>query len=101
MTEEYILCAAIWFKDKENNFYPHQPKNIPSGFVLCGHRHGAIFAQFGMLTKLRQDAGIYEEQQGFLTNLNRFVGREEAAQIAFAADQTDTLYKKLFSEYLY
>lgn len=99
--KEYILCAAIWFADKSNVLYAHQPNNIEYGFVMCGHRHSSIFSQFGMLVKQRQEAGIYEIEQGFLTNTNKFVTREEAAQIAFDAGQTDVWLSKLFSEDLY
>ena len=42
-----------------------------------------------------------ESEQGFLTNKNRFVDREEAGQIAFNAGQTDELKRTLYSEDLY
>ena len=84
-TKEYILCAAIWFEDGKE--YHYQPNNIKSGLVLCGHRHGYIFAQIGGLVKERQELGIYEKEQGFLTSKNRFVGREEAAEIALIQNQ--------------
>lgn len=85
-TKEYILCAAIHFKDGEK--YEHQPYNITTGLVLCGWRHGTIFVQWGgMKVKDRKDIGITEEVQGFLTSLNRFVTREEAAEIAISQNQ--------------
>lgn len=96
---EYILCAAIWFDD--GKAYPHQPKNINTGLVFCGHRHGCIFPQIGGTVKERKDLGIFEKEQGFITNFNRFVSREEAANIAFQAKQVKTLPKRLFSEDLY
>lgn len=97
--EEYILCAAIWFDDGKE--YRLQPQNITSGLVLCGWRHGCIFPQIGGLVKERQELGIFEKEQGFLTNKNRFVGREEAGKIAYKAGQTSELKKYLFSEDLY
>jgi len=38
---------------------------------------------------------------GFLTNLNNFVDRSEAAQIAFEAKQIQSKTKLLFSEHLW
>lgn len=97
--KEYILCAAIWFDD--GKAYPYQPLNITTGLVLCGHRHHCIFQQIGGLVGERQQLGIYEKEQGFLTSTNHFVGRQEAAQLAFAAGQTPELLTKLYSEDLY
>ena len=97
--KEYILCAAIWFDDGKE--YRHQPKNIDTGLVLCGWRHGCIFPQIGGLVKERQQLGIYEKEQGFLTNLNRFVGRKEGAEIALKANQIKESKETLFSEDLY
>ena len=96
---EKILCAAIWFSNGKQ--YPYQPKNIDEGIVLCGHRHGVIFQQFRFFATdvLKLDVAgrhaleIFEKEQGFLTNFNRFVGREEAAQIAFDAGQTQEKLK--------
>lgn len=97
---EYILCAATWFDDGKH--YDHQPKNISTGVVMGGYRHGAIFAQTKMLTRERKELlDMQKETQGFLTSKNRFVEREEAAQIAYKNDQTDTELKTLHSEDLY
>ena len=97
--EEYILCAAIHFDDGKQ--YAHQPRNIQTGIVLCGHRHGCIFQQIGGLVGERKNLGIHEKEQGFLTNLNRFVNREEGAIIALNAGQIDNELKTLYSEDLY
>lgn len=101
--KEYILCAAIWFDDGKQ--YSMQPKNIKSGLVLCGWRHGCIFSQIGGLVKERQELGIFEKEQGFLTNLNRFVDRYEGAKIAVNAgqlkDKSIVSVERLFSEDLY
>lgn len=83
--QEIILCAAIWFDD--GKFYHHQPVNVKTGVVFCGHRHGCIFAQVGGTVGERQNLGIFEKEQGFLTNLNRFVDRQEAWDIAKKANQ--------------
>lgn len=82
---EYILCAAIWFKCSDTPV--HRPKNTDKGIVLCGYRHGDIFSQTGLLIKHRIELGITEEIQGFLTSHNRFVDREEAGEIALANNQ--------------
>ncbi len=83
---EYILCAATWYKELPTSKI--LPKNIDNGVVLCGYRHGDMIHQLLALTGVRSvtpDCGEYE--QGFLTNINRFVGRKEAYRIAFKADQ--------------
>jgi hypothetical protein len=100
--KEYIVCAAIWFDD--GKIHPHQPINIDIGIVHMGHRHCNCFASIGGLVKDRLEMGIHEKEQGFLTSYNRFVTREEAAEIAlsqdqFASDEEREEVKK--SKYLY
>lgn len=98
MNKEIILCAAIWYKDFPPALY--QPKNIDKGVVLCGHRHtGIIHQHVILLGKKQSEMGKYE--QGFITNTNRFVNREEAAIIAFLSSQINEPKKQLFSEDLY
>ncbi len=77
---EYILCAAIHFKDGLK--HEHQPKNIESGHVICGRRHCNCFQTHYILSDNRP-----EHIQGFITNTNRFVDRKEAYKIAFEANQ--------------
>jgi len=100
MSKEYILCAAIHYKNGE--FYLHQPKNIDIGYVVCGRRHHnccntRVIIQ-GFVNHL-------ENTQGFLTNEDRFVTREEAYMIAVENGQfkTDKVVQgtKLFSEDLW
>lgn len=87
--KEIVLCAAIYFDD--GKFHPHQPKGILTGVIMCGYRHCSIFTQTGMLTSERNGMGIYEKEQGFLTNKNRFVDRTEAAKIALESGQIKEL----------
>ena len=102
---EYILCSAIWFDDEKQ--YTHQPRNIKTGFVVTGHRHHNCFQTLAILTGRDEARLDFEKEQGFLTNTNRFVGRNEALNIARGAGQIDWNYKenwetaRLFSEDLY
>ena len=94
---EYILCAAIHYRDGE--IYIHQPTNIESGFVICGRRHHNIINTLGQKFFFRTVEN--DNIQGFITNLNRFVDRKEAAQIAYNCGQIKSPKKELFSEDLY
>jgi len=101
--DERILCAAIWYPDLPTMRF--LPVNIDKGTVVCGHRHGHCINTVYTLSKLRtvtfaEDA-TGEHEQGFLTNTNRFVDREEAAKIAFAAGQIKKELVTLYSEDLY
>jgi hypothetical protein len=81
--KEYILCSAIHYDDGKE--YVHQPRNIKSGYVLCGRRHHNIintqFQVFGVKTTGDNNT------QGFLTNIDRFVNRKEGYKIALEAGQ--------------
>lgn len=106
--KEYILCAAVWYKEipikKEIQVYSTNPINCPSGLVFSGHRHGQCIYTKCAVTGLR-DAESGENEQGFLTSKNRFVGREEALEIAMKMNQVKDLREirgnRLFSEDLY
>lgn len=101
--DEYILCAAIHFDDGKE--YAHQPLNIKTGRVFCGHRHHNIFQLISGNAGERVKSGIIDEEQGFITNKNRFVKRAEARTIALEAGQLAgrTVHHRtdLFSEDLY
>jgi hypothetical protein len=105
--KEYILCAAIWYKDipLQKVIEGVLPKNCDRGLVVLGHRHGQCMWTMSSLTGLRSvtnaEDGVGEYEQGFLTNKNRFVDREEGGKIAFDAGQTEDLRTTLFSEDLY
>jgi hypothetical protein len=101
-----ILCAAIWYKElpllKPEVLEPRGfgPYNVNKGIVFCGWRHPNCIYQKVAITGLRDsESGDYV--QGFLTSDNRFVGREEAALIAFEAGQTKEKKIILYSEDLY
>lgn len=79
--KEYILCAANWYND--GKVHVHQPKNISIGFVICGRRHHNIINTLASAFSW----GSQHCEQGFITNTDRFVNRQEAYTIAFEADQ--------------
>ena len=100
--KERIICAAIWFDDGKK--YEHQPANIDTGFVVCGHRHHNCFMTVSILRGEDCRASDYGKSvQGFLTSSNMFLSRKKAAALAFESGQ----YKRagrsqiLFSEDLY
>lgn len=92
----YIMCAAIYYDD--GNKYPHQPKNIETGMIICGHRHHVCFVTIMHTFPNRDKNNI---KQGFLTSDNRFVSRIEAAKIAYDCGQTEIQLPSLFSEDLW
>jgi hypothetical protein len=102
--QEKIYCSAIWYKDFNPKFLLRNPENITEGVVILGHRHGDIIKNFNNLTGLRTvtngENSCGEYVQGFLTNKNRFVDREEAADIAIKANQIIDL-GRFNSKYLY
>lgn len=87
--KEYILCAANYYND--NKKHTHTVSNIEIGFVVCGRRHYDCINTFAMIVGFpySDEANIIRntEEQGFITNTNRFVDRKEAYKIAFSADQ--------------
>ena len=96
---ERIICSAIWYKD-----FPkpaHTVTNCDHGIVLCGHRHGHIIHQHvTAMGKVQSEMGEYT--QGFLTNLNRFVDRKEAAKIHVKnGGKLNYSTKDLYSEDIY
>jgi hypothetical protein len=100
---EYILCAANYYNDGKIQVF--KPRNIDTGYVVCGHRHHNCIQMFAQIVGFPYSEESHKlhntEVQGFLTNLNRFVDREEAAKIAFNAKQIDSEKTQLFSEDLY
>ena len=93
--EEDIRCSAIWFQDGVE--YPHQPRNVESGYVLCGLRHHNCIANRFVVGMEK----IPDSIQGFLTSRDRFVDRKEGAKIALQQGQIEQEVDILFSEDLY
>lgn len=98
---EKILCSAIWFKSMSTPV--HGPKNIEHGLVICGRRHHDCISTITTLTNLKMHE-LGRSVQGFLTDQNRFVDREEAVKIAMESGQIEeSKYneKCLYSEDIY
>lgn len=108
---ERVLCAAIWYKDLDrmsDKWTPIaegylRPHNITRGIVICGYRHpSCMYTMIAITGKRSVETECGEYEQGFLTNRNRFVDREEAAQIHIANGGTlGYSTKELYSEDLY
>ena len=104
---EKIVCAAIWYKELPTQHF--LPVNIFVGIVVCGFRHAHCIDIVKVLSGLRtvkiSPDGVGETIQGFLTNHNRFVDREEGLIIAVNANQvldmSDVRGDRLYSEDLY
>jgi hypothetical protein len=74
---EYIMCAANHHDDGKDHLF--QPYNIDKGYVIGGWRHPCI-GQVFMAT--HPDAKRWDDCiQGFLTNKNRFLTREEGLEL--------------------
>jgi len=99
---EKIICSAIYFDDGVE--HPHQPKNIETGFVICGRRHHNCFATAFIMDPERKYIKL-KDIQGFLTDTDRFVDRYEGQIIALESNQVLDIEKlrgkKLYSEDLY
>ena len=97
--KEKIICSAIHFDDNRDD-YMHRPENISSGFVVAGLRHCNCFGAIQALSNYDYFESA-KKIQGFITSLNRFVDRQEAAIIAKRARQIKKKTMYLFSEDLY
>lgn len=95
---ERIICSAIHFDDGVEHV--NQPKNIATGYVICGRRHHNCFATAAIFDKERNYLK-HEKEQGFLTSEDRFLTREEAHQLFVANGGTPEYNDRLFSEDLY
>lgn len=99
-TKRYILCAAIHWDDGE--IHINQPKNIKTGFVVCGRRHNDIFMTLHIMG---YDRLKHKSVQGFLTNDNGFFDRKVSYDLAKCVGQivrTENMSgTRLTSEHLY
>ena len=102
-----LRITAVWYKEIElKKLIPVNtlPINCNKGLVFCGFRHAQCIYTKCSITGLK-DCESGENEQGFLTNKNRFVSREEGLQIALKQNQVLDLKEirgdRLFSEDLY
>jgi len=108
INKEFILCAANHYDDGVKHTF--SPRNIETGFVVCGRRHHNCIQTFAKIVGFPYDEKGLElmrtEEQGFLTSKDRFVNRLEALEIAKEANQLKpdegvNEHIGLFSENLY
>lgn len=97
MLDEKVICAAIHYDDEKE--YVHQPENIKSGYVICGHRHHNCMVIKFILTD--NEGEKCKITQGFLTNKNRFLDRKEAFKLASSYMNVEGRNGCLYSEDLY
>ncbi len=105
--QEYILCAAIWYKDNTEAPRGMIAQNIDSGVVIGQWRHGNCInvratnpvwnakklaerkQETPMITKYEDTLEYYDYVDGFITSEGRFVDRWQGMKIAYEAGQVD------------
>lgn len=108
-TKEYIICAAIWYKDGTEAPRGMIAQNIDSGVVIGQWRHGNCInvratnpiwnkktlkervdresRDIPMMVSNEKPDIEYDYVDGFLTSKGRFVDRWQAAKIAMDCGQ--------------
>lgn len=82
---------------KENMERIEKSAVLFNGSIYTGKRHSDAIRSAAEATGIKPVTG----EQGFVTSNGRFVGRDEAAQIAFKSGQIKELKDELFSEDIY
>jgi hypothetical protein len=107
-SKEWVLCAAIWYKDGTEAPRGMIAQNISSGVVIGQWRHGncinvratnplwnakKLADRLGedkeMLKTYEDTKKYFEEVDGFITSEGRFVDRWQAMELAYNAGQVD------------
>lgn len=107
-SKEYILSAAIWYKDGTEAPRGFIAQNIDSGVIIGQWRHGNIIniratnplwnakklaekrGESPMEIKKHEDTlSYFDEVDGFITSKGRFVDRWQAAELALLCGQID------------
>ena len=107
-SKEYILSAAIWYKDGSEAPRGFIAQNIDSVVVIGQWRHGNIIniratnplwnakklaerrGENPMEIKKHEDTlSYFDEVDGFITSKGRFVDRWQAAELALLCGQID------------
>lgn len=92
------MCSAIWFPNwKGHRDVFHRPSNIDRGIVLSGVGHAHCISQYNAITG-QPMSDATGNVDGFITSVNRFVNRTEAARIAYDAGQVKELKDTIYSE---
>ena len=103
-SKEYVLCAAIWYKDGTEAPRGMIAQNIDSGVVIGQWRHGncinvratnPLWNAKKLAERLGKEAPLTSEQtteyfdevDGFITSEGRFVDRWQAAELAILSGQ--------------
>ena len=107
-SKEYVLCAAIWYKDGTEAPKGMIAQNIDSGVVIGQWRHGncinvratnplwnakKLAERMGgnpeMLEKYEDTLRYFDEVDGFITSEGRFVDRWQGMELAYLAGQVN------------
>lgn len=95
MSNERVICAAIWVDDGRDD-HDRASRTYPTtGLVFAGWRHADCYTTLNAwaerLTpeerKTIGEAQFHGLNEGFLTSTGRFVGRTEGYQVALRAQQ--------------
>ena len=104
-SKEYIICAAIWYKDGTEAPRGFIAQNIDSGVVIGQWRHGNCInvratnplwnakklaerrGENPLIEKWEDTLPYYDEVDGFLTSKGRFVDRWQGMELAYLAGQ--------------
>ena len=104
---EYILCAAVWYKDGTEAPRGLIAQNIDTGVVIGQWRHGNCInvrstnpvwnakklaerkREAPMITKYEDTLEYYDYVDGFLTSEGNFVDRWQGMKLAYEAGQVN------------
>lgn len=109
--QEYVICAAIWYKDGTEAPRGFIAQNISSGVVIGQYRHGnviniratnPIWNKRTLEERMKRDEdnvpmrisdekpdAEYDYVDGFITSEGRFVDRWQGMKLAYEAGQVD------------
>lgn len=115
--DEYIICAAIWYKDGTEAPRGFIAQNINSGVVIGQWRHYNCVnvratnplwnakklaerrGEHPLIEKWEDTLPYYDEVYGFLTSKGRFVDRWQAMEIAYVAGQVLSEERAMKADY--
>ena len=104
-SKEYVICAAIWYKDGTEAPKGMIAQNISSGVVIGQWRHGTCInvratnplwnakklaermGETPVIEKWEDTLPYFEEVDGFITSKGNFVDRWQGMKLAYEAGQ--------------